>query len=121
MLNNELLKALKKIPCRDENRELYREYRRRCAACASDLSRMQSPEDFDAVAAKHGQLATAISLAETLFSLASRLGNWEINWAMEVLDVVPFHVDESFTFHNNLHPTKICTYAADFVKTCQVN
>jgi hypothetical protein len=83
---------------------------------------MSTPEirvKFNEILRTHGRAVTAICVASTLWSRQERLESWGLPWAREVLllwTTKPPSGISRATIDDGIHPTRICEYAAEFIK-----
>ena len=71
---------------------------------------------FSDVLREHGRANVAIAVACTLKARAWRIDNWGLLWAQDVLhNWQPVDYCD-YAIMDELHPTRICEYAADLVK-----
>lgn len=90
-------------------------------AANRELAGSAARTNFYAVLKKHGRAVVAVAVACTLRNRWERLDCWGINWALAVLDLLPFvwtqgNMDRATIKDYELHPTAICDYAGDFIK-----
>ena len=118
-LDRELAKEVKKLNG-DGSREAKFALLKRLDAARKDFSTPKVRETFNDTLKEHGRAITAVCVAVTLDRRRDRLDHWNWHWALEVIALLP----QSFTQANlsrayiddGLHPTRICEYAADFIK-----
>lgn len=83
------------------------------------LSRPEVIDVFDETVRIHGRAVVAVCVAATLYVRRERIGEWGLKWAKEVLaswtTKTPSRI-EDVQIVDNLHPTKICAYAEDFMR-----
>jgi hypothetical protein len=105
----------------DGSREAKFTLLRKIDAAAKDMSTPEIRERFSEMLVRHGRAVTAICIAATLWIRRERLDDWQIPWAMEVLEhwttkpksetgISRAYIDDQ------IHPTHICEYAASFIK-----
>ena len=93
-------------------------------AAAKDMSNPNIAGSFDKMLGKHGRAVVAICVASTLWTNKERLDNWQIKWAMQVLDewkLKPMSGVERAVINDGLHPTRICEYAGAFINFTSEN
>lgn len=78
------------------------------------------PSRLNACLGEYGRAVTAIVVASTLFQRRERIDNWGLSWAMEVLKLWtnrgPSFVERAAINDWFYHPTRICEYAASFLR-----
>jgi len=90
-------------------------------AAAKDMSTPEIRERFSEMLVRHGRAVTAICIAATLWIRRERLDDWQIPWAMEVLEhwttkpKSETGIDRAY-IDDQIHPTRICEYATSFIK-----
>ena len=122
MLENELAKEIKRF-CGNPTDRLERikvvEKLRETAKDMEKINRYNHEEVFTECLHKHGRAAVSVCIAATLWELRGRLGNWNLPWAIDVMNLWTWRAAEQH--HNacidgNSHPTTICDYARKFIK-----
>lgn len=80
----------------------------------------EGPSRLNESLGKFGRAATALVIASTLYQRRERLDNWELPWALSVLEL---WTNRGRTFVERAciddwfyHPTKICEYARSFIR-----
>ena len=88
-----------------------------------DMSTPDIAVRFDEMLAKHGRAVTAICIAATIWMRKERLelSGWELMWATKVLELwTTKPKSETGISHayidDQLHPTRICEFAASFIR-----
>lgn len=84
---------------------------------------LSSPEvahgGYDEAIKTYGRVPVAICTAATLFRRRERLDGWGLRWAQDVLALwtnrTPSGIDRA-TIDDKIHPTRICDYAASFIR-----
>lgn len=120
-LDNDLTRAIKKEANGDGSREAKFAFLKRVEQASKDLSTSEVAQGgFDAAIKKHGRVPVAVCVAATLYERRERLGNWKFSWAVEVLNLWTNRplggIDRAAIRDTTLHPTKICDYAASFIR-----
>ena len=90
-------------------------------AANRELSTAAPRTDFNGILGRHGRAVVAVAVACTLRNRWERLEGWGIEWALAVLDLLPFvwtqgNMDRATIRDTVLHPTAICDYAGDFIR-----
>jgi hypothetical protein len=91
----------------------------RIDAAVKDMSTPEIMERFNEMLVKHGRAVTAICVAATIWVRLERLDRWQMKWAEAVLALwttKPPMGAYRASFDDGLHPTRICEYAASFIK-----
>ena len=119
-LDRELTREIRKL-VGDGSRDAKFAMLAKIDAANRELSTAAPRTDFSGILGRHGRAVVAVAVACTLRNRRERLDDWGINWALKVLDLLPFvwtqsNVDRATIKDYALHPTAICTYAGDFIK-----
>ena len=68
----------------------------------------------------YGRVATALVIASTLYTRSERIDGWGLSWANAVLSLWtnrgPSFVERASIDDWFYHPTRICEYAASFIR-----
>lgn len=92
---------------------------KRVKAAKRSLSTTGVINNFDECVKEHGRSIVALCVAATLYWRRERIDFWGYEWAKEVIalwtnrgccSLDEAHIDDG------LHPTRICEYAASFIK-----
>lgn len=119
-LDRTLVREIKRL-VGDGSKEAKIEMLKKIDAANRELAGAAARTEFYNVLKKHGRAVVAVAVACTLRNRWERLDGWGINWALKVLDLLPFvwtqsNMDRATIKDHALHPTAICTYAGDFIK-----
>lgn len=127
MLENELAKEIKWFlgnPTDRLERIKIVEKLKEAAKDMGEINRYNHAEAFAECLHKHGRAAVSVCIAATLWELRGRLGNWNFNWAIDVLNLWTWKMGEHHIYmvsvHGKSHPTTICDYAGKFIKVNSV-
>lgn len=87
-------------------------------AARAALSTTEVRDKFTDCLRTHGRAITALCVASTLYTRRERLDGWGLRWALAVLEhwtnKMPSFIDIA-SIDDQLHPTRICEYAGDFI------
>lgn len=105
----------------DGSREAKFSLLHRIDLAVKDFSSPQVISRFDELLRNHGRAVTAICIAATIWTRRERLDNWQLSWAQQVLDLwtTKPRTETGISRANiddGLHPTRICEYAASFIR-----
>lgn len=120
-LDDTFAREVKKTANGDGSREARFSFMKQVEAARKALS---SPEvargGYDAAIKEYGRVPVAICTASTLYKRKERLDGWGLWWAQTVLALwtnrPPSGIDRAAIQDDTLHPTRICDYAADFIR-----
>lgn len=122
MLENELAKEIKRFLGGSTDREEHFKVLERLSKTAKDMesiNRYNYEEAFSECLRKHGRAAVSVCIAATLWERRGRLGNWNLHWAIDVMNLWEWKIGNQYEracVYGNSHPTTICDYAAKFIK-----
>jgi len=103
----------------DGSREAKFKLIRRVTEACSALSSPEVRTNFNSVLRTYGRVPVAICVAATLEARKERLDYWGLEWAREVLALLPGWTPgnkERAHIEDGIHPTAICHYARDLIK-----
>ena len=120
-LDDTFAREVKKTANGDGSREARFTFMKQVEAARKALS---SPEvargGYDAAIKEYGRVPVAICTASTLYKRKERLDGWGLWWAQTVLALwtnrPPSGIDRAAIQDDTLHPTRICDYAAGFIR-----
>lgn len=121
MLSSVLTGEIKKFLGTGNHPEVY-ERLRETAKSMENINRYNHAGvdgEFTKCLKKHGRAAVAICIASTLWEHRWRLDEWNLSWALDVLNLWTWKHGESHLracICGNSHPTTICNYSAEFIK-----
>lgn len=120
-LDNELAREIKKAQgdgSREARFSLWNEVQD-----ARDLmgdEAFEGPSRLNECLGRYGRAVTALVVASTLFQRKERIDRWGLAWALEVLKLWtnrgPSFVERAAIDDWFFHPTRICEYAASFIR-----
>ena len=119
-LDRELTREIRKL-VGDGSRDAKFAMLAKIDAANRELSTAAPRTDFSGILGRHGRAVVAVAVACTLRNRWERLEGWGIEWALAVLDLLPFvwtqgNMDRATIRDTVLHPTAICDYAGDFIR-----
>lgn len=84
----------------------------------ADLSNPNVMTAFGDILSKHGRAVTALCVAATIRSRADMLNSAAVDWAEAVLDSFedPARAVRLGAYNDNLHPSRVETYASNLMK-----
>lgn len=92
---------------------------RRVKAANRALSSPSVVSDFNDIIKKHGRVPVALCVAGTLYARRDRIDGWGFEWAESILKLwtnrPPSYIQIT-NIDDGLHPTRICEYAAPFMR-----
>ena len=108
----------------DGSREARFSFLKRLEAAKDALSLIGVGANFDECVKNHGRATVAICIEVTLYERRERLDGWGLPWALEVLkrwtNCVYANYHRAY-IDDQLHPTRICNYAASFIRLTTEN
>lgn len=107
----------------DGGRDARFQYLKKLEAARRDLSTPGVVSIFADCVKRHGRATVAICIAVTIRERAERIDGWGMPWAQEVLKLwtncTPANYHRAL-IDDHLHPTRICEYAAAFLRLTSV-
>ena len=103
----------------DGSRDAKFQYLKKLESAQRDLSSPGVVSNFASCVKRHGRATVAICVAVTLRERKDRIDGWGMAWALEVLKLwtncSPANYHRAY-IDDQLHPTRICEYAASFLR-----
>lgn len=121
MLSSELAREIKKFLGTGNHPEVY-ERLSETAKSMEGITRYNhagADGEFEKCLKKHGRAAVSICIASTLWENRWRLDEWNLSWALDILNLWTWKHGESHLracICGNSHPTTICNYSGEFIK-----
>jgi len=120
-LDNELAKEIKAFVGKGEERKSCVRVNQTVQKAAEE---MEKASRYDGIpigecAKKYGRAAVAICIASTLWERKEILGNWNLEWAIDVLNQWGWrdrYATRRGLIGGNAHPTAICCWAKSFIE-----